>query len=445
MTQEKREQLRSAILQGVEECISLGNKPFKELTPAVQDQFLKTWLEVCRNLREYFNGDDRITNLEKLIDKNKYKMLHASLEKFQKISDIANLTYEIMDKWRNRIGIQISKELWRELWAEILKLKNLLKQLDNNSKGYSMLEYFLEKTKAHQIYTIIATLESTKGKYGVKDSLLDSKQKKSGDWKIDRNGKVRAIAYAEKPNVSLKSLAEKAGLVYSEMHKWLKLDKDGNYTVPNVWIAADLMRGGSWWDRLVLNHGGTIGTFIGTDILTSGFKVLKPKTARDLETTILTYKGNIWGMVIFAHGNPLGIIAPNTNPWNPLTPSKYSTLKSIIFLLSRNGFKLAKIYPMQCYTGFKGTVVLKNVYKDNVDDIVKLIKGTATNIKIEKAFKPILGGRWFLNKWNLNFDIDWDKQWRKVGKYVKPYQGTNAFTIDFGLIEGTKYEHEDKD
>ena len=312
--QEKREKLRIAIINGVDECISLGSKPLEELTPAVQKQFLETWLELRKNLKAYFNGDDKIWNLEKLIEKDKYKALHAVLEKFQNISEIVKLTDEIIKKWSNRKKIQIPENLWRDLWDMLLKVKKLLKQLNKNSKDFSELEYFLTKPKVHQIYTIIATLESSKKQAKAKDSLLDSKQTESGGWKVVREGKVRAVAYAEKSTASLKSLADTVGLVYSEMNQWLKLDKDGNYTVPNIWIAADLMRGGSLWDRLVLNHGGTIGTFVGTDILTSGFKVLKPKTPSELETTISAYKGDIWGLVIFAHGNPWGGISPNTLP-----------------------------------------------------------------------------------------------------------------------------------
>ncbi len=76
--QEKREKLRIAIINGVDKCTSLGKKSLKELTPAVQKQFLETWLEVRKNLKEYSNGDDKIWNLEKLIDKENYKILHAA-------------------------------------------------------------------------------------------------------------------------------------------------------------------------------------------------------------------------------------------------------------------------------------------------------------------------------------------------------------------------------
>jgi len=72
------------------------------------------------------------------------------------------------------------------------------------------------------------------------------------------------------PYVAWTALGEISGLNPEEYFVWAR---DFSYTastqglkvriaVPNVWISADLLRGGNWWwDRPIVNHGGTIGQF----------------------------------------------------------------------------------------------------------------------------------------------------------------------------------------
>jgi len=65
------------------------------------------------------------------------------------------------------------------------------------------------------------------------------------------------------------------------------------------------------WDIFVdriLNLGGSIGNFVGTDLFTNGFKVEKPETFNDLIKTIDENKGCLWGWQSFAMGQKADIL-----------------------------------------------------------------------------------------------------------------------------------------
>jgi RHS repeat-associated protein len=171
----------------------------------------------------------------------------------------------------------------------------------------------------------------------------------------------RRKLYQYEQGDTAQGLADLVGLDVNEIHKWMKLEKcpkDSPWTVsvPNVWIAADLLRGwdasGNWYDDIlqypwdkVVNMGGTIGMLVGTDLLTrpSGFLVVTPKTPLELKEALLVYQGDVWGMTVFAHGNPIGI---------NIYSSSGSAVNSedIREVVKANGYKLSKIYMMQCYS-----------------------------------------------------------------------------------------------
>ncbi|MBR1608556.1 MAG: hypothetical protein IJ678_02950, partial [Kiritimatiellae bacterium] len=126
-------------------------------------------------------------------------------------------------------------------------------------------------------------------------------------------------------------------------------------SVPNVWIDVDLLRGGGAYDRLV-NLGGTLGSFWGTDLTKSGNrKIITANTTAEMMTAIHNEKGNLWGMTVYGHGSPDGFL---------MGPSGTGAIDQIqvYYAVKRNGYKINQINMMQCYsmttvTGFVGSPI----------------------------------------------------------------------------------------
>lgn len=177
----------------------------------------------------------------------------------------------------------------------------------------------------------------------------------------------------------------------SESLKWAKKTDECHFSVPNIWIDADLLRGGGLYDRLV-NLGGTLGR----SFLFTGKKRIKVNHAKDLEATIRKHKGDIIGFSLYAHGSPEGdIVMPRKIIINPddgfeeedFTRNIYQW--DVLSAIDANGFKLANAYVMQCYSGFNG--------------------------------------KYGLSKYN------WDEQWtRRVFGKLKIYYRLNILGVDFG-------------
>jgi RHS repeat-associated protein len=170
-------------------------------------------------------------------------------------------------------------------------------------------------------------------------------------------------------------LAKLVGLDENEFDKWAKwedpakLDNPSEsekkkrycgYSVPNVWISIDILRGGSLYQRTIVNPGGTIGRFVGTDIFTYK-KVIKADSIRSMMNAIKNNSGNIWGMVAFGHGTYGGdlfvssgakIVTVNGKKY--LDPSgvgvNYINQSTIRASVASGGYKLAQVYMMQCYS-----------------------------------------------------------------------------------------------
>jgi len=155
--------------------------------------------------------------------------------------------------------------------------------------------------------------------------------------------------------------------------------------------------GGDIVDR-VLNLGGSIGNFVGTDLFTNGFKVEKPETFNDLIKTIDENKGCLWGLVLFAHGTQKGNLYSSAN-WTKTSTAKFEgNVDSVIASLKSNGFKIAKAYPSQCFSLYKGKVQYKKAES--------------------KTYET---------------EVDWDARWREVSIFVHGYYGVNAaWLIDTG-------------
>jgi RHS repeat-associated protein len=122
-------------------------------------------------------------------------------------------------------------------------------------------------------------------------------------------------------------------------------------SVPNVWIDADLLRGGGVYARVV-NMGGSIGSFVGTDLLTSGSrKVVKVQTVTDLIQALQTNMSDIWGMTVYGHGGPDGTLSQRQQISNADWGESWINQRVLIDSVDKGGYKLAVVNMMQCYSG----------------------------------------------------------------------------------------------
>jgi len=182
---------------------------------------------------------------------------------------------------------------------------------------------------------------------------------KKGDLINDGNRRI----YIKEANDTFEALSKIVGLDVGEIHKWARfegVDKNKssskcNVSVPNVWISADLLRGGSTYSEFV-SLGGSIGQFFGTDLLTYGFKIEKPTTIQQLASALGKNQKDVWGIAVFGHGDKWGRLGASTTPktrgidWIPQ--------KWLMPYVDFNGYRLAKIYMMQCYSKYNGSVTI---------------------------------------------------------------------------------------
>ena len=158
--------------------------------------------------------------------------------------------------------------------------------------------------------------------------------------------------YIHQKGDSTAGLARLLKLDLEESYKWAKrVDSDRkssncDVSVPNVWISADLLRGGGIYDQLLPNLGGTLGQIFGTRLFTWYKKVVKPQTPAELESMLSQYSGDIWGIVVFAHGNKKGTISNDRA--GTLTTTHATLLKKV----QANGYKLSRIYMMYCFSAW---------------------------------------------------------------------------------------------
>ena len=191
----------------------------------------------------------------------------------------------------------------------------------------------------------------------------------------DESSKMNRRVYVMEGSDTATTLADKVGLDVSEIGKWAKfergkvadpktatpyvngVEKPGCYiSVPNIWIAADLMHGGSViWDQVIRNQGGTIGIFVGTGMFTFGdYKILKPATPRDLLLNVSDNKGDVWGMVVFGHGDRSGRYLAAPLKEDESLYGKIITQDMLIRNVQAGGYKISSVYMMQCYSSANG-------------------------------------------------------------------------------------------
>ena len=258
-----------------------------------------------------------------------------------------------------------------------------------------------------------------------------------------------------------RSLADKVGLSPSDFEYWAHDIKtfggsDGIYvkvSAPNVWICADLLRGGSWYlDRTIFGTSGSLGQ-LPTHLLTWRQRVIKCKDFRELQNKLSLYRGKIWGLALFAHGNEWGNLTKNSQDKIGYNQSR------IIATLSLNRYKLSKIYMMQCYSGYKGEVKvdIDKILNFSIDSLDYIDWADIKNISREdfinkNSTKKILAAaivKLFKNQkdiklvdiqitdesFKVKIDVNWDLAWRHYGIDVKNYKGMNAALIDTKIFD----------
>ena len=177
-------------------------------------------------------------------------------------------------------------------------------------------------------------------------------------------------------------------------------------SVPNVWIAADLLRGG--YANRVINIGGSFGRGIGTGIFVSSqHKIILPDTVNELIDALNNNAGDIWGLSVYAHGSMDGMLAMPALPpseidgkrnekFYSLDGTKWMNQAKIIKGLRASNYRIAHAHMMQCYSAYIGTVE----YADERTGGKKLVS------------------------------YNWDAEWKSVAICFSGYYGTNIAGLD---------------
>jgi len=271
------------------------------------------------------------------------------------------------------------------------------------------------------------------------------------------------ISLSDIPEDARKTLAKEIKLDAAEFDHWghdLKTyaGTDGIYveiSVPNVWICADLLRGGSWYsDKAVFGVAGSLGQ-IPTQLFTWKHKIVKCESFNELQVNLGKYQGKLWGMVLFAHGNELGIMTQNKQRGTELYNQS-----TIMLLLAPNRYKLAKISMMQCYSGYRGTVSIKkkemlsllksfphgyklahiiyNYSRDKFPDdesAKKILEEILRSLFQNQEELKILEIKVNEHSFEVRVKVDWDINWHSYGIDVKVYHGMNVMLIDTGDVK----------
>lgn len=213
---------------------------------------------------------------------------------------------------------------------------------------------------------------------------------------------TRRVYYCDSAYDTMASLAKIVGLEADESSRWAEFYNNPNrenacgYSVPNVWVSADLLRGGGLYSRLI-NMGGTLGVFVGTDIFTSSdYKIEKAQTVDELISILERNKGDVWGMTVFGHGSyPDGrvLLQSGLNRNDIINGQNINWIyqEDLIRYVAGNGYKLAKIYMMQCYSA---KVSSRYDWKSKWEEHAKIFFG------YKGMNSLLLDGGWGIWPWN---------------------------------------------
>ena len=151
-------------------------------------------------------------------------------------------------------------------------------------------------------------------------------------------------------------------------------------SVPNVWIESDLLQGWHHARDVVINQGGTIGSFFANSLGRWGYYTEKPKTVLALHQTIIDDRTHIIGMTVYGHGDDKGALYESSG--------KSISQMQIISAVKAGGYRIREANMMQCYSHM---VLNRNGQK-----------------------------------------IDFQEEWAKVAIHPFGYRGTNFCGIDVG-------------
>jgi hypothetical protein len=261
-------------------------------------------------------------------------------------------------------------------------------------------------------------------------------------WKIDRkSANMRAEVFTTYKGNNLETLSKQLGLDMQEAHVWLKskdsldivdlnsVGAEKVYTVPNVWITADLMQGGDILDMSVINLGGFIGRNVNTHKPDGAYEVLVTDMY-ELTSKIAECSGHIYGMIIYAHGDKLGYIYNSANHLYG-GKEKIHTM-DILTTLSFANYKLAYIYPMQCYSNYAGSADREYKGSDNEKNEENREYFVEKYWEKTRRDPDVYNGAPGLRSVTYN-NLDWLIQWQRKAVVVEGYTGMNFLGVDLGV------------
>ncbi|MBR2426117.1 MAG: hypothetical protein IKB16_05180 [Lentisphaeria bacterium] len=261
-------------------------------------------------------------------------------------------------------------------------------------------------------------------------------------------------------------VAELAKIVRLDVHEasnWMqnvKVQPVGKQTtisvdVPNVWLCIDLMQGwAQWWKDPILNIGGTIGQAV-SYLTTYGMEEVFCYSIDEMYSAFKTYQHQIWGFVLYAHGDKIGGIHESNG-------KHHTTQAKLMSAVDQQGYKLAKVYLMQCYSGTNGIIELKFSYKELIEVFQEKNGEAAANswknhrkefmqqmfIIYEKYYQDkiaeqsniltYIGGTWNEDEIILRISSKMGEVWDQKtvnNKLNISYQGANFAVIDWWFLD----------
>ena len=140
-------------------------------------------------------------------------------------------------------------------------------------------------------------------------------------------------------------------------------------SVPNIWIEADLLRGGNVYNRVIVNPGGTIGSFFGQTLGRWGYHTVKPKTPKELFRIVGESGKNLYGLTVYAHGSTNGYIVSSDE--RMIHQTRLTTS------IRSKGYRIARANMMQCYSAIPFGSIPVEQYKEMPFDYTAEWKKTA--------------------------------------------------------------------
>jgi RHS repeat-associated protein len=208
--------------------------------------------------------------------------------------------------------------------------------------------------------------------YGFVDNGAIYKFDVFGLWKPTREsyGHKRLVYKKSRYYKSLKGLAKKVGLDIATISVWGRIETspvasetssspvsattaESKYcyiSVPNIWIEADLLRGGTWSESII-NLGGTIGSFWGNTLGRFGYHFQYAKTTDELFERVKKSGRDLYGFTVYGHGYvDMKTKKPTEFFGGPDSTKGSKSQLDLISLVKAKGYRIAQANMMQCYS-----------------------------------------------------------------------------------------------